>query len=188
MTLSGSMSFVKCTTATLYITCETAEECDSLLHMAKNKGRKSPTELQRWWLQRLWSNGEKKCLCWVWKASKWGREEQLYWGVAMRSPGTERLPGRGRASQRRVHEQSENVLMFVRQTRCEQDKFGSERHTPPFSLVSVPHLSCPSCQEKKKHIFSFTWQWRMPSQEVKRCLTYLVKGGEWAAALDSVTF
>lgn len=28
----------------------------------------------------------------------------------------------------------------------------------------------------------------MPSQEAECCLVYLVKGGEWAAALDSVTF
>lgn len=38
----------------------------------------------------------------------------------------------------------------VRRTRCEQDYFDSERHTVSFNPSSIPHLSRPSYQEKKK--------------------------------------
>lgn len=120
----------------------------------------------------------------------WGSEHRASTGVRPRGLRPRGLRAGGRTIWKRL-------LISVSDGRGANKISLTLKGTPPLSasfslfqlvLDPAPVPSIVPAKEKNTYFFSLAWQWQMPSQEAERCLAYLVKGGEWAAALDSVTF
>lgn len=162
----GSLFSVKRATATLFITGETAEECDAPLQTGKKKRRKkkphkTPTLIASAALEQLRGKNVNAGCEKLERGAVVGGSTVLGekpWGSG-RGASAEAV-GAEMAECRRTDHLQTSFDICVRRTRCEQDWFDCERHTVPFSLFQpvldpAPVPSMVPAKEKKKYIFFF---------------------------------